>query len=70
MDRDIVNLIHYLYHHAKIDLASLNARQRLVLDCPADTLSPLEQCGIIMDKRGIVELSPIVAEGVKSFVDK
>lgn len=56
MDRDMVNIIHYLYHHGTIE----DEQTKRILNCIADTIQPLERVGVLTETKNGIELAPSV----------
>jgi hypothetical protein len=61
MDRDMINIIHYLYHHGVI---SDNATKQM-LQCYADSTDPLKNSNILKIKGTDWKLSPGVADFIR-----
>jgi hypothetical protein len=70
MDRDMINIVHYLYHHGKIsDEATKN-----MLQCYADTTDPLKNSGILEISgndwtlsQGVVDFLRMAEENLQNF---
>lgn len=58
MDRDMVNIIHYLYHHGKIS----NDAAEAMLKCYGDTKTPLMNSKILETSGNDWKLSPGVCD--------
>jgi hypothetical protein len=61
MDRDMVNIIHYLYHHGVIS----DEATKQLLHCYHDTVEPLKNSRILSIKANEWKLSPGVADFIR-----
>jgi hypothetical protein len=70
MDRDMINIIHYLYHHGKIS----DGATKQMLGCYVDTTDPLKNSQILEISgndwtlsRGVIDFVRLSEENLRSF---